>query len=66
MIFKDIDAATIVARTDTGDIEGTILSDKVFMAKADTGDVKVPESLTGGACKLTTDTGDITIKYTLK
>ncbi len=66
VIFKDIDAATIVARTDTGDIEGTILSDKVFVAKADTGDVKVPETLTGGACKLTTDTGDITIKYTLK
>ena len=64
--FKDCDAETIVVRTDTGDIEGTLLSEKIIIAKTDTGDVKVPESLTGGACKLTTDTGDIIIKYTLK
>ena len=55
------DAAEITVLTDTGDVEGTLLSEKVFIVATDTGKKDVPESLTGGKCKITTDTGDIVI-----
>ena len=59
--FEDSDAAEIFVSTDTGDVEGSLLSDKVFITKTDTGRIKVPNSITGGRCEMTTDTGDIKI-----
>lgn len=56
------DAGELIIKTDTGDIRGTLLSEKVFIAKTDTGSVKVPECISGGKCKITTDTGDIKIE----
>ncbi|MBO5357952.1 MAG: DUF4097 family beta strand repeat protein [Clostridia bacterium] len=56
------DAGEITITTDTGDVLGTLLSDKVFITKTDTGSVKVPETLSGGKCKITTDTGNIKIE----
>ena len=53
------DAATISIRTNTGDVWGLLLSEKVFVTKTDTGDVDVPRGTSGGACEVTTDTGDI-------
>ena len=61
--LKDIDANSITVKTDTGSIKGTILTEKIIFAKSDTGSVNVPESLTGGKCNLTTDTGSIKISY---
>lgn len=61
--FDGCDAAEMVVLTDTGDVTGTLLSEKVFTYKTDTGDVNLPESVTGGTCKITTDTGDIRITY---
>ncbi len=58
------DAAEIFVETDTGDVTGTLLSEKVFVVKTDTGDVDVPRSVTGGRCEITTDTGDIRITVT--
>lgn len=55
------DAARLSITTDTGDVSGSLLTNKVFIAKTDTGRVKVPASATGGTCEITTDTGDITI-----
>lgn len=55
------DAANITIDTDTGDVEGTLLSDKIFFADSDTGHVEVPRTTTGGICEITTDTGDIEI-----
>ena len=54
-------AATLYIATNTGDIKGTLLSEKDFIASSDTGDVDVPGTRTGGRCELTTDTGDIVI-----
>ena len=59
--FDRCDAAEIEILTDTGDVTGTLISEKVFTYRTDTGDVKLPESTTGGRCKITTDTGDIRI-----
>ena len=55
------DAASIVISTDTGNITGTLLSEKNFIASSDTGNISVPDTHTGGRCELTTDTGDIKI-----
>ena len=55
------DAAEIFIITDTGDVRGTLLSDKVFIAQTDTGHVDVPKSVSGGRCEITTDTGNIKI-----
>lgn len=62
--FKGCDATEITVRTDTGDVSGTFLSDKIFFATSDTGRIEVPHSTVGGACKITTDTGDIRLTVT--
>lgn len=53
------DAGEISLKTDTGDVKGTLLSDKAFDVHSDTGRVEVPESGVGGKCEIHTDTGDI-------
>ncbi len=58
------DAGEFEITTETGQITGSILSAKVFIAHSDTGSVSVPETITGGKCKITTDTGNI--KITIK
>ena len=60
--FERCDASEITIVTDTGDVKGTLLSDKIFIAKTDTGRKDVPETTTGGKCKITTDTGNIIIE----
>ena len=55
------DAGEIFIETDTGDVEGSLLSAKVFIIDTDTGDKDVPDTVTGGRCKITTDTGDVRI-----
>ena len=59
--FEGSDAAELCITTDTGDVEGSLLTDKVFITKTDTGRINVPNSITGGRCEITTDTGDIKI-----
>ena len=59
--FDGCDAMEIFIKTDTGDVKGTLLSDKVFVSKTDTGRIDVPNSITGGKCEITTDTGNIKI-----
>ena len=53
------DAGEIYIKTDTGDVSGRLLSDKVFFAKTDTGKIKVPKSTSGEVCEIETDTGNI-------
>lgn len=60
--FDRCDAADITVVTDTGDIRGSLLSEKIFSAKTDTGKVTVPDTFNGGKCQLTTDTGNIKIQ----
>lgn len=59
--FDRCDAAEIEVETDTGSVKGTLLTNKIFITKTDTGTINVPESTQGGKCKITTDTGNITI-----
>ncbi len=55
------DAAEIFVKTDTGDVTGSLLTDKVFITQTDTGSVDVPKTITGGRCEIITDTGNIKI-----
>lgn len=55
------DADEIFIKTSTGDVEGTLLSEKTFIAESSTGEIHVPESRTGGRCEIKTSTGDIRI-----
>lgn len=60
--FKRCNAGEIYIETNTGDVTGSLLSSKVFITRTDTGDVHVPETITGGRCEIHTDTGNIEIK----
>ena len=64
VILDGCDATSIKIETDTGDVEGTLLSEKIFYAESDTGRIKVPHTTSGGICEVKTDTGDIT--FTIK
>lgn len=61
VIFEGSDAAEIYVKTSTGDVTGTLLSEKVFITETKTGRVHVPKTVTGGKCELKTSTGDIQI-----
>ncbi len=60
--FDSSDAAEIFVETDTGDVTGSLLTDKVFITQTDTGRIDVPKTVEGGRCEIITDTGDIKIK----
>ena len=60
--FELCDAGELQVQTDTGDVTGSLRSAKVFIVQSDTGKIDVPESVTGGKCKITSDTGDIRIR----
>lgn len=59
--FRQCDAAALSVETDTGDVTGSLLTEKIFIAQSDTGRIAVPETASGGKCRITTDTGDISI-----
>ena len=61
VILESCDAYEIAIKTDTGDVEGSLLSEKIFITNTDTGDIDVPRGTSGGVCEITTDTGDIRI-----
>ena len=53
------DAGEIYIKTDTGDVNGSLLSDKIFIPRSYTGHIHVPKTTTGGVCEVETDTGNI-------
>jgi DUF4097 and DUF4098 domain-containing protein YvlB len=59
----DSDAKELRIVTDTGDVYGKFLTPKIFITETSTGDVHVPQSLKGGKCHITTDTGDIEMNF---
>ena len=60
--LSQCDAPTINLETSLGDIKGSLLTGKKFVAKSDLGDVNVPANdPTGGVCTIYTDLGNIDI-----
>lgn len=62
--FDNSDAESITVNTSTGDVTGTLLSEKNFRCETSTGDIDVPETTSGGICRIATSTGDINISIT--
>lgn len=62
VVFERSDAAEIFVKTDTGDVTGSLLTEKVFITETATGDVNVPKTITGGKCEINTSTGNIKIE----
>ena len=60
--LEGCDASALRIKTVTGSVEGTLLSDKVFVARSTTGDIRVPDTSKGGKCEVATTTGDIKIE----
>lgn len=60
--FDGADAADLFVKTSTGDVTGTLRSDKVFYAESSTGSISVPKTLADGICDIKTSTGDIRIE----
>ena len=59
--FARCDATELFIKTGTGDVTGSLCSSKVFLCQTSAGDVKVPQSATGGKCEIITSTGDIKV-----
>lgn len=59
--FDSSNAREIFVETNTGNVLGSLLTDKVFITSTDTGSVDVPKTVNGGKCEIITDTGDIKI-----
>ena len=62
--FESCDAGRIAVTTSTGDVTGTLRSEKTFVTKTSTGDIRVPASVPGSVCEITTSTGDVRIDLT--
>lgn len=60
--FENCDAGELAVKTSTGDVTGSLLSDKIFITKSSTGSIHVPETTSGGICRITTSTGDVKIR----
>ena len=60
--LEGCDAAELLITTDTGDVSGTLLTEKVFVVRSGSGKIRVPETVSGGMCKITTSTGDVSIQ----
>ena len=60
--FDGSDAAEISVKTSTGNVSGTLLSEKVFITETATGRINVPATTSGGKCEIKTATGNISIE----
>ena len=60
--FDRCDAGSITVETETGDVTGTLRSDKTFLPQSDTGRIDVPKTTRGETCEIITDTGEIRIR----
>ncbi len=59
--FDKCDAAEILVTTDTGNVTGTLRSEKLFDAQSTTGKVQTPPPSGTQPCKIRCDTGNIQI-----
>lgn len=60
--FNSCDAAGLYVKTTTGNVSGSLLTEKVFITNTGTGSVNVPKTTAGGQCEIKTSTGDIKMK----
>lgn len=56
------DAETLEIETGSGDVRGTLCTEKIFVARSSSGRIDVPEGVSGGICRVRTGSGDISLK----
>lgn len=57
--LTDCDGGEISLHTGSGSVKGTLRTEKIFYANAGSGSVHVPESTSGGICRVKTGSGSI-------
>ena len=62
VVFKNSDANTLNIKTTTGSVKGNLLTSKIFVVNTVNGKVRVPDSISGGICKVSTTTGSVSLK----
>lgn len=55
----DSDAGEIFIKSNTGKVGGTLLTDKAFVIRCNTGKVKIPNTFGSSKCEIITNTGSI-------
>ncbi|MCD8007249.1 MAG: DUF4097 domain-containing protein [Oscillospiraceae bacterium] len=60
--LKACDAGEMYLETTTGSIIGTVLTEKIFVASTNLGNISIPQTTSGGICKATTVTGEIKLE----
>ena len=60
--FTRCDAEELSVTTTTGSVTGSLRSGKNFVVQTDTGKKKVPQSVAGGKCEITTSTGNVILE----
>lgn len=56
------DAASLWLKTVSGNVNGTLLTEKVFAASTASGRIRVPDTSSGGKCEVKTTSGNITLE----
>ena len=56
-----ITTGKLTIETDTGNVTGSFLTDKVVFAESDTGKIDIPKVIADEKCEIITDTGNIKI-----
>lgn len=55
------DADSIEITTDTGRVDAILLTEKIFKCESSSGNIKIPDTHSGGNCRVKTSTGNIHI-----
>ena len=55
------DAGELLIKTGSGNVTGTLRTEKIFLTSTGTGKIDVPKTVNGGKCDITTKTGNIKI-----
>ena len=60
--LRRVDSWFVSIESTSGKVTGSLLSEKQFDVRSDTGDVTYPASLGGGTCKIQTGSGDVRLE----
>ena len=62
--LTECDADSLLIKTISGDVSGSLLTEKIFITHTSSGDIRVPDSTSGGKCEIRTTSGDVRITIT--
>ena len=61
--FNQLEAGSIYIKLTTGDVKGSLSNKMIFNISVKTGKIKVPDSNSGGLCKIEITTGSVNISF---